>query len=328
MGSVVTRIAEIIEPEVFSRYLIQQAVKKTTLYRSGILQVDSRVAAFIEGGSDTFNMPFWKRPTGDVQAIQSNYTITTDKIESAKQIARRLLFAKAWAAEEIAGVLAGEKPMDAITSMVDQFWNEQYQKILFNSIIGIIGDNENHDSADLVYDITTTTTPAAANKMSRSAVANACKLLGDASDFGAIAMHSTPYWNLVDLNVITNVPAAAQDLGFGTFGNMSVIVCDEIGYDTDGSNKIYWNILFRRGAVGYGESGARITPVEIDRNAAKSEDALFTRRQLVMHPYGFAWIEGSVVEQMPTLRELREEGNWNRVEDKKNCGFVVIKSNG
>lgn len=329
MSSTVTRLTDVIVTEVYGRYLIEESVKKTNLYRSGILATDARISGFLAGGGTTFNMPFWQRLSGAAQAIQSNTEIETKKATTDRMVARRLLFAKAWSAEELASALSGESAMDAIASMVDQYWAEQFQQILFSSIKGVAADNIKNDSSDLVHDITTSGTPGTANKISSTAVIAAIAKLGDAADkFTAIAMHSVPYFTLVAANLITFEPTSTQNLGFGTYLGKTVIVTDELGYDTDGSNKEYWTIISKPGAFMYGESGQGITPVEVDRKAEYSEDRLFTRRQFCMHPAGFRWLETSVASDNPTKSELEEAGNWNRVFDKKNCGFAILVSNG
>jgi hypothetical protein len=329
MASTVVRLSDVIVPEVYGNYIVEQGVKKTNLYRSGILATDPKINGFLAGGGTTFNMPFWQRLSGDAQAIQSNTEILTTKTTTDKMVARRLLFAKAWSAEELASALSGDKAMDAIASMVDEYWAEQFQQILFSTIKGVVADNVANDSGDLTHDITTSGTPGTANKISSSAVIAAIAKLGDAADkFTAIAMHSVPYFTLVAANLITFEPTNTQNLGFGTYLGKTVIVTDELGYDTDGSNKEYWNIIFKPGALMYGESGQGITVVETDRRAEYSEDRLFTRRQCCMHPLGFKWLETSVAGDNPTKRELQEAGNWDRVFEKKNCGFVALITNG
>jgi hypothetical protein len=141
-------------------------------------------------------------------------------------------------------------------------------------------------------------------------------------------MHSVPYATLLDASLITTKPTNTQNLGFGTYLGKTVIVTDELGYDTDGSNKEYMSIIFKPGALMYGESGKGITVVETDRRAEYGEDRLFTRRQFCMHPLGFKWLETSVASDNPTRRELQEAGNWDRVFEKKNCGFVALITNG
>lgn len=324
-----TRVSDIVVPEVYSKYLIEESIKKTSFYRSGVLALHSLINEKIAGGGETFNMPFWQDLSGDVQAIQSNGTLTTQKATTSKMVARRLLFGQGWSAEELASALAGDNAMDAIASMVDKYWEAQLQAVLFSTVKGVIADNQDNDSGDLVNNITTTGTPGDSNKISATAVIDSLALLGDAgNDFQALAMHSTPYWKLVKNNLIAYVPDAEEKTEIPTFMGKRVIVTDQLGADTDGANSVYWTIVFKPGAIGWGESGNNITVVETDRVAAKGEDYLYTRRQFVMHPLGYKWIDNSVAAEMPTKSEIEEAGNWDRVFNRQNCGFAVLKSNG
>jgi hypothetical protein len=328
MANQVIRLSDVVVPEVYTPYLIQDSIKTLSFYRSGILEVDPELTNFLAGGGDQITIPFWNRDTSDAQAVQSGTEILTSKLTTSSMVGRRLLFAKGWSAEEIASALAGDSAFERIRSTVDTYWNEFMQKVLFYSIKGVLGDNDDSDSGDLINDITTSGTPGTANKISSSAVVDTYALMGDKSDFSAVAMHSTPYYALVNANLIDFEPTNTQNIGFGTYLGLTVVVCDQLTPDTDGSNSEYLTLFFKRGAIRYAESGARITPVEVDRKAEMSEDRLFTRRQFIMHPYGFKWTETSVNEDMPELREIGEAGNWDRVFQKKNCGFVGLVSNG
>ena len=245
-------------------------------------------------------------------------------------VARRLLFGKGWGAEELASVIAGSNAMDAIASMVDGYWDVQLQRIMFAIIKGAIQDNIDNDSSDLVHDATTTGTPTAAHKISTTNIVSTYAKLGDAAGkLTAIAMHSTPYYQLVQSNLIDyERDSGITNIGYGTYNGLTVVVTDELTADTDGANSVYWNIVFTAGAFGFGESSNNITVVETDRDAAKGEDKLYTRRNICMHPMGFRWIETSVSDDNPTRDELEEAGNWDRVFEKKNCGFAVLKTNG
>ena len=327
------RLSDIIEPSVYAQYIIEESVKNTSLYRSGILATDPAINAKLAGGGTTFNMPFWQQLSGEPQAIQSNTSLDAVKTTTSKMVARRLLFGKGWSAEELASAIAGSNAMDAIGSMVDKYWDIQMQRILFACVKGVIQDNlDNDTSYPLVKDITTPqlANVAAANKISSSAIIDTYGLLGDAAGkFSTIAMHSTPYYTLQKNDLIVySKDSTVTDIGFGTYNGLTVVVTDELTPDTDGDNKVYWNIIFKGGAFGYGESANNITVVETDRVVAKGEDYLYTRRQFCMHPVGFKWVETSVANDMPTRDELEEAGNWDRVYDIKNCGFVVLKSNG
>ncbi|UCF13174.1 MAG: hypothetical protein JSW06_02675 [Thermoplasmatales archaeon] len=329
MASEVLRISDVVIPEIYEQYLIEESIYKNEFYRAGIITRQPRFDTLVGGGGEMFNIPFWQQLTGDPQAIQSNTTIETKKTTTSKQVARRFMFGRGWSAEEIASALAGDSAMDAIESMVDDYWNRFFNGFTFSVVKGIMADNIDNDSSDLVNDITTSGTVAAANRISLDAVIDTAKKKGDKmQDFTAIAMHSTVYARALKNDSIDFIPDSQEGKEIEKYMGMRVIVDDGLAPDTDGSNSEYWTVLFQPGALGYGESGNNITVVETDRNAGKSEDLLYTRRQFTMHPRGWKWIDTSVAGDMPTKSEVEEAGNWDRVFEKKNCGVAVLISNG
>ena len=329
MADEILRLSDVIVPEVFTRYMIEKSVLKNAFVKSGIMVTDSKINELVGGGGTTFNMPFWQQLSGDPQVINSDTTIDVKKTTTSKQVGRRFMFGRGWSAEEIASALAGEDAMSAISSMVDTYWNTFFNKFVFSVVKGCIADNIDNDSSDLVEDITTTGTVAAANRINSDAVIDTQAKMGDSQhDFVGIGLHSTVYSRLRKNDLITFIPDSQEMKKIPTYGGLRVVVDDGLVPDTDGSNSVYWSILFKSGAIGYGESGNKITPYETDRKAEDSEDRLFTRRQFCMHPAGWKWVENSVASDMPTKSEVEEAGNWDRSWEKKNCGFAVLKSNG
>lgn len=329
MASEVLRLSDVIVPEVYTRYLIEESIYKNVFFRSGIMGVSAQLNSLLAGGGTTFNIPFWQQLSGEPQAIQSDTTIETKKTTTSRQAARRLMFGRGWSAEELASALSGEMAMDAIAGMVDTYWNTFFNKITFSTIKGVIADNIDNDSSDLVNDITTTGTPGSSNKISSDATIDTKKLIGDRlDDFTGVAMHSVVYSQLQKNDLISYIQPSTMGMPIPQYMGMNVVVDDGLTPDTDGSNSEYWTIFFKSGAIQYGESAQGITVVETDRNAAKSEDLLFTRRQFAIHPVGFRWLENSVESDMPTKSEIEEAGNWDRVFNKQNIGMVVLISNG
>jgi len=329
MAGTVTRLTDVIVPERFTRYLTEASIRKTTLFRSNIIQMgNEKIRAFLAGGGTLLNIPFFQQLGGAMQAIQSNFTIQTNRVTTDKMVARRLLFGDGRSSEEIAAALSGEDPMQAITNMIDKWWDVQLQLALLASIRGIIDDNEDNDGGDLVNDLSTDGTVTSANRISSDAVIDTNQLMGDAADFTAIAMHSVPYNRLSKDNLITFVKDSAQDIGFGTYLGKTVIVNDQIYKEEQGDNWQYWSILFKGGAFMWDETAQGITVVETERVANKGEDELYTRRQFVLHPVGWKWSDNSVEDDMPTVTELQYAGNWDRVFNRKNCGLAVLKTNG
>lgn len=325
----VTRLADIIVPEVFYNYVVNETPEKSLLFKSGIVQTDPRV--IVPDGGDTVKMPYFNDLDGDPEPIQSDFALTPGKITTGQDIARVLEFGRAWSAEDLAAELAGADPMQAIAGRVVAYWDRQYQKILLKALDGVFADNVANDGADLVNDIAIEdgANAAAANKISAEAVLDTAQLLGDAKgNFTAIGMHSVIHTALQKQNLIEFIPDSRADVGFGTYLGKTIIVDDGLPVVAGGvSGFKYTTYLFASGAVGYAE-GQPKTPVETDRNSLKGEDILIHRRKFILHPRGIKFTEGAVVGAMPTLDELANALNWDRVYDKKKIRVVKLVTNG
>lgn len=326
----VTRVADIIIPEVFNPYVIRESVEKSALFQSGIVQADPRVV--VPNGGDTVNMPFFNDLDGDAEAIISDNALTPAKIDTGKDVARILEFGKAWSSEDLAAELAGADPMQAIGSKVANYWTRQMQKMLIKALNGVFTDNDDNDSGDLIYDISTEDYDAAGtpadHQLDAEAILDAAQLLGDAKDkFTAMAMHSAIHTNLQKKDLIDFLPDSSQNVGWGTYQQKSVIVDDGMPVEAGNtSGNKYTTYLFASGAVGYAE-GTPKTPTETDRNSLKGEDILINRRKFVLHPRGIKWVEGSVSDEMPTQAELALAANWDRVYPQKLIRVVKIVTN-
>lgn len=332
-----TRLTNIITADVaeyLSQYMTEKSIYKSALYKSGILARSPELDSFLDGAGRTFNIPFWDMlAEGNVRVPSESVDITVDPLTSDKMIAVRQFQEKAWGANAVANVFAGEDPMASLTSKLEEWWNRRQQKYLVSTIVGVLADNVANDSSDMINDISAAASPFDDdNKISSEAIIETFALLGDAADFGAVAMHSVPYYRLVQRNLIDFRPDNEQNIGFGTYLGMSVVVDDNCRADAVTGGYAYWTILFKRGAIGYGESARGMVPLEVYRNPKQGGgvDELYTRKQFIMHPQGFAWQDpgSGTIAIAPSLANLETAAYWNRVYDQKNVGFVVLKTNG
>lgn len=332
-----TRLTNIITKDVatyLAGYMAEQSIYKSALCKSGILARNPELDSFLTGAGRTFNIPFWDMlAEGSVRVPSETVDITVDALTSDKMIAVRQLQEKAWGANAIANIFAGEDPMGQLVGKLDEYWNRRLQKYLVATIVGVIANNVADDSGDLVKDVSASETPFDDDNYIQSEnIIDAYALLGDASDFGAIAMHSVPYYRLVKRNLIDMRPDNEQNIGFGVYLGMSVIVDDTLTVDTVTGGYRYHTVLFRRGSIGYGESNRGIVYLETERSpkVGGGVDILYSRRQFLMHPQGFAWQDpgSGTIAIAPTTTNLETAAYWDRVFEKKNCGFVVLKTNG
>lgn len=326
----VTKIADVVVPEVFNDYFREESIYKSALVRSGILAINPKMTENLAGGSSKFSTPFWKSNDiiDDVATpVVEDATLTPGSIGSGQMDVRRQFREKSWGKNDVATVLAGSDPGQAILDLTEQFWFRNYQLMLFASVRGVIADNQANDGSDMINDITAEVGPA--DLISSSAIIATQALTGDQGpqSLTAIAMHSVPYYQLVDDNVIDFVADSEQDMGFGTYMGKSVIVDDMLVDGTD-----YYTILFKAGAFGFAQNfGDAYEATEVERKPEISggQEVYYTRRVFTIHPLGFSWNEVGVADEFPTDADLVDPLEWNRVAASvKNTGFVVLKSNG
>jgi len=333
-----TAVSDIVEPSVYLQYLLEQTTKTHALIKSGIMVSNPLIVEKLAGGGSTFNVPMWKRPTEASTALQSGTSLTPIALSTATQVVRRQVWGKGFADEDLAGVLAGSDPLGALITFLVDYWNQELTAAVNATIRGVIADNVSADSSDLINDIAGEDGDNAtdAQLVDADGIIDTVALLGDKIlDFTGIAMHSKVYARLAKLNLIDTKSLSEQNIGFGTFLGMSVVVDDDIYYvaGTTSGYK-YWSVLYKNGGINWGEGGysagktqVGVVPVEWDRTAASGVDNLYTRRQWAIAPVGFS-ADGSIANETPTLVELYTAGTWDRVFEKKNCGFVVLKTNG
>jgi hypothetical protein len=307
-----TKIRDIIEPTVFAAYVRQLIIEKSALIAAGLYTPSDRLNTLVSGGGRTINMPFWKRLGGDSEILSDENPLTPDKIGTGKDVAALHLRGKAWGANELASSIAGDSALDAIASMVAEWWNREDQKILIATLVGMFASQtmQSHTHGDGTQPI------------SAEMTLDARQLLGDAANQLSLAlMHSQTLTRLKKLNLIESIPDARGEVAFENYLGYRVVEDDSVPVN----NNVYSTYLVARGVIGRGEgTPVDFTPVETDRDSLLGEDILIHRRAFVLHPLGVAWI-GTAADTTPSNAELRTGSNWSRVYDPKHLGFIEIK---
>lgn len=326
--TVIGKLTNVIVPEVYMDYAEEKSIYASRLYKSGIVTTDPRIAGKMKGGGESFQMPFWK--TNDVVGatatpVKEDDTLTPDAINAGKMIARRHFREKAFGSNDLAAVLAGSAPMDQFTKWADAFWEKNFNSLLFKSVQGVIANNVDADSSDMVIDLTQNAGDDA--KINSDAFIDSVGLFGDSEDKPvAIAMHSKCFTTLQKNGLISTIADQDQNISWDTFMGRKVIQDDSLLV-----GGTYWSVLFKAGAFAFEQSFDNYVAVEIERDPSVSGGAeiLYLRRNFVIHPYGGSWIEGSVAHNFPTDAEIIDKANWDRaVSSVKNMKFSVIKTLG
>lgn len=316
----VTKIADVIVPEIFTPYVIEKTAEKSRILTSGIAIANPKLNELVTAGGTTMQMPYWKDLTGDDEVLSDQNPLTPGKIGADKDIACLLLRGRAWGANELAGALAGDDPMAAIADRVSDYWARREQAILVSVLTGVFA------SASMANHIADKSTQTISGNM----VLDAKQLLGDSADqLQAIMMHSAVYTELQKQNLIQYTTTSDGKITIPTYLTYQVIVDDGMPVQTVGEGasayKVYTTYLFAKGSIGRGEgTPVSLTPTETDRDSLAGEDFLINRRALVMHPMGVKWI-GTPAGVTPSNAELATGTNWQRVYEDKNLGLVAIK---
>lgn len=316
----VTKIADVIVPEIFTPYVIEKTAEKSRILTSGIAIANPKLNELVTAGGTTMQMPYWKDLTGDDEVLSDQSPLTPGKIGTDKDVACLLLRGRAWGANELAGALAGDDPMAAIADRVADYWARKEQKILVSVLTGAFAASNmtNH-----VLDKST-------EEISGNMVLDAKQLLGDSSDqLQAIMMHSAVFTELQKQNLIEYTTTSDGNIKFATYLGYQIITDDGMPVETVGTGndayKVYTTYLFAKGSIGRGEgTPVSLTPTETDRDSLAGEDFLINRRALVLHPMGIKW-KGIPVGVTPTNAELATGTNWERVYEDKNIGLVALK---
>jgi hypothetical protein len=327
--------SDIIIPEVFTPYVIEQTTQRDAFLASGVVQPMAELNA-AEGG-DFISVPFWKANlSGDFEVLTDSTSLTPGKITADKQVGVILHRGRAFESRDLAALAAGADPMAAIGAKIADYIANQRQKDLLSCLAGVFGALGNNSTApfvDLSIDGLTGDTPTV---LSPRHVAEARSLLGDQGDkLAAVAMHSKVYYDLVERKAIDYVSTAEArgstttqsggsmvaayggEVNVPTYMGLRVIVSDDVQTDGSGASTEYATYFFTQGAVASGEQLAMQT--ETDRDILAKSDAMSIDLHYCYHPVGAKW---GVTTANPTRAQLETITNWSKVYETKNIGIV------
>jgi hypothetical protein len=187
-----------------------------------------------------------------------------------------------------------------------------------------LADNEANDGGDMVLDISSLAGNAAL--FLTAAVLDCAGTLGDRmGEVAGIAVHSDTYRRMLRNDLVQTIPDS-QGRPINTFRGMAVIVDDLMPKVGD----VYTSVLFTSGAVGWGMSAPRVAPgTEIESKPSAGngggQQILHSRVNVAIHPSGYAWTEGAVADESPTIAELADPLNWQRVVERRAVGLAFLR---
>lgn len=319
MNNEITKLLDIITPEIFNQYMDEYTAEKSAFVQSGIAVADERVSKNITSGGLLVNMPFWTDLSGEDEVLgDGDKALTTGKIKAANDVAAVYYRGRGWAVNEMAAVISGDDPMKSLLSRIAAWWLRREQQILIATMNGLFASGGALAATHLLDRST--------ENIDATLLLDAKQLLGDAAErVNTLAMHSAVYTELQKQQLITFIPNARGEVNIPTYLGYRVVVDDGIKADGNG---VYTTYLFGTGSIGRNSGNpAALTTFETDRDKSRGTDIIYTRRAVTMHPYGVKWKDADREEgnMTPTNADLEKAKNWERVYEEKNVAILALK---
>ena len=330
-----TEISDIIIPDEFLGYVIERTAQKSELVTAGIIDMDPEFSGLVSRGGELIQMPFWKDLTGSSQVPGGDGSeLSTKKIGTGKDQARRIIREDAWAVNDLSGILAGSDPLDAIVELVGDYWARDQQRNLLASLKGVFAASSMSSSILDIHQASGAVTTA--HTLNGITMLDATQLMGDQkSKLTAIAIHSAVETYLKKLDLIDYMKDSEGGADIAVYQGRRVIVDDTMPTETVDGRTVYNSYLFGQGAFALGndtsprpiQGGWGDWYTELARKPLADTTFLINRKQCILHPRGVKWTESSVAGVAPTDAELETAANWERVYEQKNVRLVKVRHN-
>lgn len=344
-----SRLANIIDVEVFQDFPAIDTVETTTFFQSGIIARNALLDGLANAPGKTAEMHYWKDIDPSIEPNYSNDN-PADKatpllIAQDEMFARKAFLNQGWTESDLAAELAsGGNAMRRIRARTDAYWQRRWQRRLLATTVGIFNDNVAGNGGDMVHDISSEDGDNATedNLLSRKSVVAATFTLGDRFEgIRTIAVHSVIAQRMIDNDEIEYIADSQGQLTIPTYLGRRVVIDDSmpvIAGTTSGFR--YVSVLFGTAMFGYGE-GTPEVPVEVDRSADGGNgggiETLWTRKTWIIQPLGYTFTSNTVSGPAapktpagisPTDADLRLAVNWTRKVDRKLIPMAFLVTNG
>lgn len=312
MADQVTKIEDIVVPEIFNAYMEEKTTEKSVFLSSGAMENDTRLDAKVSGAGVTFNMPKWEDLTGEDEPFDEDEA-QTDKVSSHNEIGTAIYRRKQWAFHDLAAMLAGDDPQRNIADKVARFWARKEKNIAIAILNGVFASES---MTDHVLDVSEESDSA----INSTNVLDAKQLMGDAAEeLSLIYMHSAALTELEKQLLVKPIVLPNTNIEIKGFLGCAVITDDSVPVKIGGSGEKtkFSTYLLSRGCLKRGVGRpVGFVPVATDRKEESATSRLFTRRAFCIHPTGMSWNArpSDIAPHVTPSNEQLEDGkNWTRV---------------
>jgi hypothetical protein len=320
----VTRIADLIVPEIFTPTVQQITLNESRLVQSGAVTVDGALSNLLSGGGLTFSEGGFRDLDDDEENISNDDPTdlsTPNKIGTQTEIQVRLSRNNSWSSMDLAADLTGTDPMAAISNRVGAYWARRLQRAFIAELNGVFNDNaaaptgsDAHTLNDLTHDISGNAFVEDVTNIGGAPFISAFALMGDRMDALTLTMmHSVPFTRLLTdgLIVYNENPKDPSAARVPSYLGREVIVDDNVTHNAG----VFDTWLFGRDAFRLGNGLPRV-PTEVARVAAagngSGQEVLHSRLEWIIHPVGYAYV-GVTPAGGPSNVDLMAAASWSRV---------------
>ena len=340
----VVRLSDVYVPEVYRSYTALNTMENSRIYQSGIIARTEMFDTIARAGGITGVIPFWLDLDPTIEENQSNddpadFAIP-NKIGHDTMRYRKCFVNQSYSAMDLVIELSDSSPMQRIRNRFGKYWEARDQERLLATVTGVYNDNVASNSSDMIVNIGGNANDAA--NWSAEAAIDAEFTMGDAAgSFVAIIVHSAIAAKMTKLDMIETEKDSEGRI-VQRYQGKRLIVDDNVPKSGSGTDTVYTSIFFGGNSFGFGGveghsfavgEGVPATPTWVERveqaGNGGGQETIGERRTIIMHPFGFEWVEGSLTEFSPTNSDLRSASHWNRVVPRKQVpmAFLLSKAN-
>ncbi len=317
----ITKIADVVVPEVFTPYVMQQAIKTNNLINSGGVVIDGFLSAFAAQGGNTINVPSWEAIDASTGTFEAQTDDDTDiaglnNVDSGTEVAAKLSDVKTWGAANLASALAGSNPLTQVASKVAQAVNTNRQYKIVSMLKGFFASGGALASSHL---------------NDQSGVAFSADLLIDtlapwgdqANEQVVLVVHSAIYRSMQKENLITFRPLSDQSIMFPVYMGQYLIVVDDT---VPVATSVYTSYMLKPGAIklGLGNGETVLWSEPLQGNGAGVE-YMIQRDVFVPHMTGMAYV-GAATGAGPSAATLATAASWAKVYTDKQIPVAALNS--
>ena len=321
----VTRISDVVVPEVFAPYVQNYTEEKSNLIQSSAIEVDSRLTANLSGGGLTFNEPSWRDLSNEDENISNDDPTdksVPSKTGSLNEVQIRLSRNKSWSTMDLAGTLAGSDPMESIGNRVGYYWTRRLQALFVATGRGVFANDAlptdaNHVQNEMTNNVSGSAFVPGVTNFTTEAFLDTLTTMGDSEGaLGIVMVHSIVFNRMRKNNLIDYIPDSEGRVNIPTFLGKRVIVDDGMP-NQDG---VYDTWIFGAGAFRFG-NGLAPVPVAVERDESSGhgggQEILYNRVEWCLHPAGYAWVGDTTTAGGPsnaaTAGNIAAAASWKRV---------------